>query len=110
MNPLVAGAAVAAMSFSLLGIAAITGILPGALSQKSADPASLESPAHGKSVSCPSCGIVQAIRAVEVHNVYRVTVRMDDGSFRTVSQSAAPVFAVGDKVRVEQGRLVAAKS
>ena len=38
--------------------------------------------------------------------VYRVTVRMDDGSYRTVSQSSPPAFAVGDKVRVVEGRLV----
>jgi len=37
---------------------------------------------------------------------YRVTVRMDDGSYRTVSQSTPPALAVGDKVRVVEGRLV----
>ena len=37
---------------------------------------------------------------------YRVTVRMDDGSFRTVSLSSPPALAVGDKVRVVEGRLV----
>jgi outer membrane lipoprotein SlyB len=41
--------------------------------------------------------------------VYRVTVRMDDGSFRTLSQAAPPAFAVGDKVRVVQGALHAPK-
>ena len=37
---------------------------------------------------------------------YRVTVRMDDGSFRTISVSSPPTFAVGDKVRVVEGKLV----
>ena len=37
---------------------------------------------------------------------YRVTVRMDDGSFRTVSLASPPALAVGDKVRVVEGRLV----
>ena len=37
---------------------------------------------------------------------YRVTVRMDDGSFRAISLSSPPGFAVGDKVRVVEGRLV----
>jgi outer membrane lipoprotein SlyB len=37
---------------------------------------------------------------------YRVTVRMDDGSFRTVSMSSPPTLGVGDKVRVMEGRLV----
>jgi len=39
---------------------------------------------------------------------YRITVRMDDGSYRTVSQSTPPALAVGDKVRVVEGRLVRA--
>jgi outer membrane lipoprotein SlyB len=37
---------------------------------------------------------------------YRVTVRMDDGSFRTVSLSSPPTLNVGDKVRVVEGKLV----
>ena len=37
---------------------------------------------------------------------YRVTVRMDDGSFRTISLSTPPTLAVGDKVRVVEGKLV----
>jgi outer membrane lipoprotein SlyB len=41
-------------------------------------------------------------------NAYRVTVRMDDGSYRTVSLSSPPAFAVGDKVRVIEGKLVRA--
>jgi hypothetical protein len=40
--------------------------------------------------------------------VYRVTLRMDDGSFRTISMSSPPAFTVGDKVRVVEGRLVRA--
>ena len=40
--------------------------------------------------------------------VYRVTLRMDDGSFRAISLSSPPSFGVGDKVRVVEGRLVRA--
>jgi outer membrane lipoprotein SlyB len=163
LNPLVAGAAVAVMVFSLVGIAAITGMLPRAMSQKSADVApGAADPAH-KAAACAVCGTVDSIRPVEVRGdatglgavaggvtgavvghqlgngrgntamtvigaaggayagneieknvnkrvVYRVTVRMDDGSFRTVSQATAPAFAVGDKVRVVQGTLRAEKS
>jgi outer membrane lipoprotein SlyB len=39
------------------------------------------------------------------HSVYRVTLRMDDGSQRTVSQREAPAHAVGDRVRVSNGRI-----
>ncbi len=38
---------------------------------------------------------------------YRVTVRMDDGSVRTVSQPQPPSVAAGDKVRVTNGAVVA---
>jgi hypothetical protein len=38
---------------------------------------------------------------------YRVTIRMDDGSYRTVSESAPPKFAVGEKVRLVDGTLAA---
>ncbi len=124
LNPLVAGAAVSVMILSLVGIAAVTGMLPGAVSQKSAD--ITPGPVDPKA-ACPSCGTVESVRAIEVHGetgipggvspasaekrvVYRVTVRMDDGSFRTVSQATAPAFAVGDKVRVVQGAIRAEKS
>lgn len=39
-------------------------------------------------------------------STYRVTVRMDDGSYRTVSQPSPPEVVVGDKVRLVEGRLV----
>ena len=42
---------------------------------------------------------------VKKHTVYRVTLRMDDGSLRTVSQREAPAYAVGDRVRVSKGRI-----
>jgi len=34
---------------------------------------------------------------------WRVTVRLEDGSVRTLSQSAQPPFAVGDRVRIVNG-------
>ena len=43
---------------------------------------------------------------VKKRYAYRVTVRMDDGSFRTISLSSPPTFAAGDKVRVVEGKLV----
>lgn len=45
---------------------------------------------------------------VKMRYAYRVTVRMDDGSFRTISLSSPPTLAVGDKVRVVEGKLVRA--
>lgn len=37
---------------------------------------------------------------------YKVRVRMPDGTFRTTYQSTAPAFAVGEKVKVSNGRVV----
>lgn len=45
-------------------------------------------------------------RSARKRLVYRVTLRMDDGSFRAISLPSPPAFAVGDKVRVVEGRLV----
>ena len=41
---------------------------------------------------------------VKKHTVWRVTVRLDDGSVRTLQQSAQPPFAIGDRVRIVDGK------
>ncbi len=174
MNPLVAGAAVSVIVASMVGVAAMTGMLPSANSQKqeagSGAAVAPESSASRLSEarrerarqfaqSCASCGTVESVRTVEVrgegtglgavaggvtgavignqmgsgrgntamtvlgaaggafagneieknvkkHYTYRITVRMEDGTFRTVSQSQPPAVAVGDKVRVADGVVV----
>lgn len=191
LHPLAAAAAVSVTVFSLLGVGAITGIIPTAHSEKSevtaADgshtatspgKAGAEAPSAGapsagatssgghapnagkRAVTCPNCGVVEAVRSVQVEGnasglgavaggvtgaivgnqfgrgggntaltllgaaggafagnsieknmhrqtVYRITVRMDDGSFRTISQSHVPSVADGDKVRVVNGSVSA---
>lgn len=157
-RPLIAGAVVSAMILGVLGMAGITGVIPGGMSgtPSTAPPKvpvreAIRTPLEP--VTCPLCGTVESIRTVELRVVpenagpageaaapigrengaravlesaaeavfgsegeksgqkrlaYRVTVRMDDGSYRTVSQSSPPALAVGDKVRVVEGRLVGA--
>jgi hypothetical protein len=74
---------------------------------------------HGASAKapCANCGRVEVIRVAEVtsrdgasekRTAYRVTVRMEDGSFRTISQRAPPSVAVGERVRISDGGVVAA--
>jgi len=195
-HPLVLGAAASVMVVSLVGAAAIGGLLPNARSDRpeanaqilpgagaasapspNERPGRSEAPAprhtttadsarHGmpkpaaRDGACASCGTVEAIHAVELkgnatglgavaggvtgavvgnqighghgntamtiigaaggafagneieknvkkHYSYRVTVRMDDGSFRALPQSAAPTVAIGERVRVVGGALVA---
>ena len=199
LHPLLAVAAIAVIVFSVAGVAAIFGKIPGAeskpgdpfvqnmstapsasqamaeeraslaarvqaqpqplaqapapLAQAPAPPAQAPAP-----VLCADCGVIESIRVAEVkgegsglgavaggvagglignqighgtgrtvatiagaaggayaghtieknvkkHTVYRVTLRMDDGSLRTVSQREAPAYAVGDRVRVSNGRI-----
>jgi outer membrane lipoprotein SlyB len=170
-HPLVLGAAASVMVVSLVGAAAIGGLLPNARSDKAEPPVHRSMPATGAALHdapglasgdsvCASCGTVESVHAVEQkgsatglgavaggltgavvgnqmgrgngntamtilgaaggafagneieRNVkhrysYRVTVRMDDGSFRTVSQSNAPAVASGERVRVVNGAVVA---
>jgi outer membrane lipoprotein SlyB len=171
-HPLILAAAASVISFSLLGVGTLSGLIPSAYSsnpdpvqkRRTAD----ESLASGSDATrktaarsaCTNCGFVDAIRTVQVdgkasglgavaggvtgavvgnqigsghgrdamtllggvggafagnsieknitrHTVYRVTVRMDDGSFRTVSQAHEPAVGIGSKVRIINGSLAA---
>jgi hypothetical protein len=66
---------------------------------------------------CATCGRVEVIRVAQVtsrdgsaekRTAYRVTVRMEDGSFRTISQGSPPSVAVGERVKVANGGVVSA--
>lgn len=46
-------------------------------------------------------------KTVRKRYAYRVTLKMDDGSYRTVSEGTPPRFAVGEKVRLVDGTLAA---
>lgn len=178
-HPLVIAASAAVIVFSLLGVAAMTGVIPSAFSEKTPDAAPVAPIVNGAerhassrtttraatpaspattAATCANCGVVESVRQVEVKGsgsglgavaggitgavvgnqigrgngntamtilgaaggafagneieknvkkqvTWRVTIRMDDGSYRTVSQSS-PVN-VGEKVRVVNGALVA---
>jgi hypothetical protein len=114
--PLAVVGAVAAVAFA--GVAALVALgpsrtvdKPGATVAQAAPDAATRRAAEA---TCPSCGRVEAIRTVVVtggpdgakRTVYRVTVRMDDGSFRTLSQAAPPSVAVGEAVRISDGAVV----
>lgn len=174
-HPILIAAGVAVLLFSLLGIGAITGVLPagiskpaepGALPQAAgarataAAPASTAARAAGKqpvaAAGCTTCGVIESVRAVEVagetsgvgavaggvaggvvgnqfghgtgrtlltiggaaggayagnaieknmkkHTVWRVAVRLDDGTLRTLQLGAQPPFAAGERVRIING-------
>jgi outer membrane lipoprotein SlyB len=109
--PLLMGAGVAVLLLFSLVAVAMTGALPARSSDQSGNTA--KAVAARKS-ACRNCGVVLWVRTVEVDTTrhqgpkqtgHSVTVRMDDGSERTLSQSAAPAFSVGARVRVNGNAL-----
>lgn len=119
ISPLVAAVAASVTIASLIGLGAVTGALPIARSSVQREARSAGADIRAVSPgACGLCGTVESIRTFEVSDeagaigaasereVFRVTVRMDDGSFRAISLSAPPAFAVGEKVRVVEGKLV----
>lgn len=116
-HPLVIAAAVAVLASSALAAAVLGGVLPSAASKaressafvnpvRVVNSALIASQGLGLESSCAACGVVESIRAIEVSTAYRVTVRMDDGSYRTVSQPGLPAQSVGEHVRVVNGTTI----
>ena len=104
--PLVIGSGVAVLLFSLMGAAAISGAIPFSSEDSRSALEKTASAAAARKAGCRTCGVIASVKAVKVKSessgsssVYRVTVRMDDGSERTLSH-AVPNFAVGARVRV----------
>lgn len=103
--PLLLAAGVTLLLSGLVGTAAVTGALPRA---QVAPPVlgSTAAAAAARKARCRACGVVAAVRKVRVSGeVYRVTVRMDDGSERTVTSASAPAYGVGARVKVNGNAL-----
>jgi hypothetical protein len=111
---LIVGAVASAV---LVAVAAMVG-LASSRSAEEPEAAPVKRPDAGPrravGATCANCGTVETIRTVMVagaadgtkRTVYRITVRMDDGSFRTLSQAAPPSVAVGEAVRITDGAVV----
>jgi len=91
IHPFIAGASVAIILLSGVGIAAVTGYLPGSNAQKAQH------------------AVVVEVKAVErsgpSHKRYEVSVRLPDGSVKTMASDTPPAWKSGDKVRVANGKL-----
>lgn len=160
--PIVIATGVAVLLFSLVGVAAISGVLPKDVIKHNPHATPLiettASAAAAKKANCRSCGVVKAVRVIEVkgeasgvgavaggvvgavighevvdgknqglatiaggvggavagheiekqtkkQKVYRVTVRMDNGTERTLSLAQEPAFSVGSRVKVNGNAL-----
>jgi len=60
---------------------------------------------------CADCGVVVAVRPVELSSKtearrYQVQVRMANGSVKTLTYIAPPAWRAGDRVRLQNGRVV----
>ncbi len=59
---------------------------------------------------CAMCGVVAAVRTPDARGdgrtSYRITVRMTDGSYRTLAQPTPPNVGVGDRVRIADGAVI----
>jgi len=117
-----------ALAVAVAGIAALGGWLSSVRAQSLADPgvqaahATTRDAADPGKATCATCGVVAAVRTFEVRGdsagaseaqrpagartSYRVTVRMVDGSYRTLAQSTPPSVGVGDRVRIAAGAVV----
>ncbi len=61
---------------------------------------------------CANCGVIDSIIMYEIKKnfdkivTHQVKVRMDNGTYRVVSQQDQPVFHVGEKVKIINGVIV----
>ena len=95
IHPFVAGASVAVILLSGVGIAAVTGYLPGSSTQKVEHRMQIAVVLEVKEVE----------RSARSDKRYDISVRLPDGSVKTVSSEAPPALRSGDRVRVVNGRL-----
>ena len=91
IHPFVAGASVAIILLSGVGIATVTGYLPGSNAQRAEHAVVVE--------------VKEVERSARSHKRYDISVRLQDGSVKTVPSDAPPAWKSGDKVRVVNGRL-----
>ncbi|MGH8757425.1 MAG: hypothetical protein ACRET9_04460, partial [Burkholderiales bacterium] len=129
-SPSIIIAAVSAIILSLVGIVAITAEIRAVNSTTSEPeargeelvieskitPFILEKLASAQKAElarrCANCGVVDSITMYEIKKnlnktvTHQVKVRMDNGTYRVVSQQDQPVFHVGDKVKIINGVIV----
>ncbi len=130
-KPLPVRFAVLVSLVGLLAAVVLGGVLsPGGL-RRSPAPASDPEPVIrlNDPTICAVCGTVEAVRSHEMRPprdpaagdaglaagdpgsvpraAWRVTVRMEDGSYRTLSQPGPPAYKPGDRVRIVDGALAA---
>jgi len=129
-SPSIIIVAVAAIILGLAGIVAITDQIRAANSTSSEPVARGEEPGIKPNITslvleklasaqkaelarrCANCGVIDSITMYEIKKnfikivTHQVKVRMDNGTYRIVSQQDQPVFQVGERVKIINGMLV----
>jgi hypothetical protein len=113
--PIAIASGISVLLFGLVGAAAISGVMPSEISRQNPHATPLVDTtafaAAARKANCRNCGVVSSVRPIEVIAAeaktkgYRVTVRMDDGSERSVSLAAQPGFGIGARVRINGSAL-----
>ena len=119
-HPLIAAAAAGVLIFSVLGVAVVKDVRHTAAARR--DEAAVRPKAEGVETAfesvvrpkvapdaCGDCGVIETIRLVRLaeKTSYRVTLKMDDATMRTLVMPDPPANAVGEQVRLLNGALAA---
>ena len=127
LHPLMSAAAVCVIAACVTAAAAVSGIIPGAASRKApcADCGTVvavravKAAGDASGAGAVAGGVTAAVigsqfghgdgrRALDA--LWRITVRMEDETQLVLSQAEPPALAVGDKVRIVEGRVVALRA
>ena len=95
-------------TLAVLGVLALAGCGGGGLFGSDSGTTSTPSGGIKAGAAAPGTGVIQSIQPVsqDGKTIQRFTVRMDgSGSRQTVTNATNAGFAVGDKVRIENGMM-----
>ena len=108
--------AAASASVLVIGMGAIAGIAAHLSSSKAQGEVPVAVAAKPLDRGCMDCGVVVDVRSIELKGKkiepartakrYQIQVRMSDGSVKTLTYNSAPLWKAGDRVRLQNGRLV----
>lgn len=108
--------AAASASVLVIGMGAIAGIAAHLSHSKADGEVPVAVAAKPLDRSCMDCGVVMEVRSIELKGKkieparavkrYQIQVRMSDGSVKTLTYGTAPAWKAGDRVRLQNGRLV----
>jgi hypothetical protein len=113
--------AAASASVLVIGMGAIAGIAAHLSYSKADGEVPVAVAAKPLDRSCMDCGVVVGVRSIELggrkprgrqlepapaSRRYQIQVRMSDGSVKTLTYGTAPAWKAGDRVRLQNGRLV----